>query len=180
MNDENVSSVDPQGTKIGTDRLDRFRETDRIRIGLPPKGWFGAHGARLVSDLEVPSMTRCSPRDVDYQAPVLSTSMSRSATFRVTVRGRFTNLDDAARAYLLREQPNHDIFKSAYTAEGTFTYDERIQFFNFRYEVRSAATADEAAAVGVREAESFLQTLGYGYTGLKSTAVDTASIWSSD
>jgi hypothetical protein len=31
--------------------------------------------------------------------------------YRVTVRGKFGFLDEATRAYLTREQPEHDIFK---------------------------------------------------------------------
>lgn len=106
--------------------------------------------------------------------------MATETVYRVTVRGRFDGLDDATRAYLAREQSEHDIFKSAYTAEGTFTYDERILFFNLRYEVRTADGADEAEAIGRHEAESFLRTLGYGYTGLKVTTVDTSAMWSAD
>ena len=106
--------------------------------------------------------------------------MSPASTFRVTIRGRFDGLDERTRAYLIREQPEHDIFRSAYTAEGTFTYDERIQFFNFRYEIRHLDNADEAGALGMMQAESFLRTLGYGYKGLKSNVVDTADIWSNE
>lgn len=106
--------------------------------------------------------------------------MSAEIVYRVTVRGRFDDLADATRAYLAREQNHHDIFKSAYTAEGTFTYDERIMFFNLRYEVRTTKGADDADMIGRLEAESFLQTLGYGYTALKVTVVDTSTMWTTD
>ena len=96
--------------------------------------------------------------------------------FRVTVRGRFRDLTDAARRYLSGAQPEHDIFRSAYTEEGTFTYDERVQFFNLRYEVRGgdAAAAEET---GRSEAEQFLRTMGFGYTGLTVNVVDVGAIW---
>lgn len=79
---------------------------------------------------------------------------SRKA-FRVTVRGRFLDLSDEARLYLAGEQPEHDIFKSAYTVEGTFTYDARIDFFNLRYELRVSgdSPAESASAQGLHEAE---------------------------
>ena len=70
--------------------------------------------------------------------------MSSDRVHRVTVRGRFHQLTDEARRYLVTAQPEHDIFVSAFTAEGTFTYDERIAFFNLRYEIRGA---DDDAAV---------------------------------
>lgn len=104
--------------------------------------------------------------------------VTTAGVFRVTVRGRFDKLDDSHRAYLLRAQPEHDIFKSAYTAEGTFTYDDRLLFFNLRYEVRTDRGADDAATTGLLEAEAFLRTLGYGFKGLKVDVVDTSAMWS--
>lgn len=103
--------------------------------------------------------------------------MSSEHVYRVTVRGRFSGLDSGARLRLARSQPDHDIFKSAYTAEGTFTYDERILFFNLRYEVRTAGGPDDAGTTGLREAESFLRTLGYGFSNLKVDVVDASAIW---
>jgi hypothetical protein len=41
--------------------------------------------------------------------------------FRVTVRGRFADLTHDARRFLVAAQSEHDIFVSAYTAEGTLT-----------------------------------------------------------
>jgi Family of unknown function (DUF6204) len=98
--------------------------------------------------------------------------------FRVTVRGRFADLTDQARQYLTRSQPDHDIFKSAYTPEGTFTYDDRIAFFNLRYELRgSGADAVEVAELeGLDEAERFLGTMGFGYTALKATVTDMSAM----
>ena len=70
--------------------------------------------------------------------------------FRVTVRGRFADLTDRARALLVRSQADHDIFLSAYTPEGTFTYDAAIAFFNLRYELRGV----RARRRGTRRARS--------------------------
>lgn len=106
--------------------------------------------------------------------------MLAASVYRVTVRGRFSGLDEKARAYLAREQPEHDIFKSAYTTEGTFTYDTDIRFFNLRYEVRTAEGAGAAGKIGLAEAESFLQTLGYGFEKLKVNVVDTSTMWHAD
>lgn len=98
--------------------------------------------------------------------------------YRVTVRGKFGSLDDATRAYLTREQSEHDIFKSAYTAEGTFTYDERIQFFNLRYEIRCDGYSDDAENLARQEAEFFLRTLKIPHEITKVSVVDTSSMWS--
>ncbi len=106
--------------------------------------------------------------------------MLAASVYRVTVRGRFSGLDEKARAYLLREQPEHDIFKSAYTTEGTFTYDTDIRFFNLRYEVRTAEGTDAAGKIGLAEAEAFLRTLGYGFEKLKVNVVDTSTMWNAD
>ena len=106
--------------------------------------------------------------------------MLAASVYRVTVRGRFASLDEKTRTYLAREQPDHDIFKSAYTTEGTFTYDTDIRFFNLRYEVRTTEGADEAGKIGLAEAEAFLRTLGYGFEKLKVNVVDTSAMWHAD
>jgi hypothetical protein len=96
--------------------------------------------------------------------------------FRVTVRGRFRELNDEARRYLTRAQAEHDIFVSAFTPEGTFTYDARLAFFNLRYEIRSATDADPAAAA-LAESEMLLRTMGFGYSHLRTDVVDATAIW---
>ena len=98
--------------------------------------------------------------------------------YRVTVRGKFGSLDEATHAYLAREQPEHDIFKSAYTAEGTFTYDERIQFFNLRYEIHCDGESDGPETLARQEAERFLRTLKILHEITKVSVVDTSSMWS--
>lgn len=103
--------------------------------------------------------------------------MTASNVHRVTVRGRFHQLSEPARQYLTAAQPEHDIFVSAYTEEGTFTYDERIAFFNLRYEVRGAVDEKTAGEQGLVEAELFLRTMGFGYRGMKVDVVDTGAIW---
>lgn len=51
---------------------------------------------------------------------------------------------EAARAHLERHVDEHDIFESAYTTEGTFTHDRRIDFFNMRFEVDVDADSQSA------------------------------------
>ncbi len=97
--------------------------------------------------------------------------------YRVTVRGRFHQLSERARTQLVRELPEHDIFKSSYSPEGTFTYDASILFFNLRYEIRTDEGGEAAGAMGIQEADSFLRTLDYGYEKLKVNVVDTSAMW---
>jgi Family of unknown function (DUF6204) len=104
--------------------------------------------------------------------------------YRVTVRGRFRELSDEARRYLTRAQAEHDIFVSAFTPEGTFTYDARLAFFNLRYEIRSAADGANSATqpadpatTALAESELFLRTMGFGYSHLRTDVVDATSIW---
>ena len=104
-------------------------------------------------------------------------SETPTTVHRVTVRGRFADLTEQAQRYLTGAREEHDIFLSAYTAEGTFTYDQAIRFFNLRYEIRGAGGDDEAGVQGLEEAEQFLRTMGFGYTGLTVNVVDTGAIW---
>lgn len=103
--------------------------------------------------------------------------MSSERVYRVTVRGRFKDLSEQARSYLLKAQSEHDIFKSAFTAEGTFTYDEKVQFFNLRYEVRTADGSEAAGLIAQNEAEMFLKTLGYSSHPLKASVTDASAMW---
>ena len=103
--------------------------------------------------------------------------MSFERVYRVTARGRFKDLSEQARSYLVKAQPEHDIFKSAHTAEGTFTYDERVLFFNLRYEVRTSEGAETAANIGQKEAELFLKTLDYSSHPLKMWVTDVSAMW---
>lgn len=98
--------------------------------------------------------------------------------FRVTVRGRFAGLSEAARRRLVAAQAEHDLFLSAFTEEGTFSYDDRIQFFNLRYEVRlrDGAPESDATELALLQAEDFLRTLGIGATGLRAAAMDMSAM----
>ena len=106
----------------------------------------------------------------------MSASAGSTGVYRVTIRGRFTDLTDQARAYLQRHVDEHDIFVSAYTPEGTLTYDKKLDFFNLRYEVR-ADDADGATERALGEAGSFLSTMGLVHGPLKTTVVDMATMW---
>lgn len=103
--------------------------------------------------------------------------------YRVVVRGHVAELDDEVRAALLAEAEEHSIFRSAFTADGTFTYDERLVAFNLRYEIRVPDDADgaEAGATAVDEAlaraSAWLSSVGIGHKHLRATATDMADLW---
>lgn len=107
-------------------------------------------------------------------------SDDETRVFRVTVRGRFAGLTDQARAFLERSLAEHDILLSAYTPEGTFTYDRAIAFFNLRYELRASGpdAAELVELEAVDEAERFLRTMGLGAKGLRTDVVDMSAMTS--
>lgn len=100
--------------------------------------------------------------------------------FRVTVRGQFSELSEQSRTYLARSQHDHDIFQSAYTPEGTFTYDAAIAFFNVRYELRASGpdAAELVELEALDEAERFLTTMGFASKKLRANVVDMSTMTS--
>jgi hypothetical protein len=99
---------------------------------------------------------------------------------RVVVRGQFSDLTDEQRAALLAEVDDHDIFKSSFTEWGTFTYDDNLVAFNFRYEVRIDPDSDasqDPAALGLARATAQLIEWGIGHKHLRATAADMSAMW---
>ena len=105
--------------------------------------------------------------------------------YRVVVRGQFDDLAPDRREVLLAEADNHDIFKAAYTKEGTFTYEPNLVAFQFRYEIRimaddSDSPADNEAAVVAQaeeQATTFLQQAGFGHKRLRFEPTNMADFW---
>lgn len=98
--------------------------------------------------------------------------------FRATVRGQFGELSDRARRQLVTAVDEHSIFVSAFTPEGTFTYDEKIAFFNLRYELRvEGDDAELAELMALDEAETFLRTMGFTHRGLTAKVANMSAVW---
>ncbi len=100
--------------------------------------------------------------------------------YRATVRGRFADLDDNTRATLLAEAAEHETLVAArFTPAGSFVYDERLQFFSFRFELRE--TGNDHALEVIAHAEALavaaLDSQGIGFRDLKVTARDMADVW---
>ncbi len=103
--------------------------------------------------------------------------------FRVVVRGHFHDLDPRQRSILLAEAPNHEIFRSAYTADGTLTYEPNLVAFSFRYEIRDsddppAGAEDRVIEVAMARTRASLEAMGVDHRHLRATATDMASVWS--
>ena len=93
-------------------------------------------------------------------------------TYRVVVRGFFDGLDDAQRSRLRDRAVVHDLFSSAFTDEGTLTYDATVSAFSHRVTVHVDSGPDEVAdahAAGELSAMERLDAEGLGYRRLRST-----------
>ncbi|MEZ5227885.1 MAG: DUF6204 family protein [Acidimicrobiales bacterium] len=102
--------------------------------------------------------------------------------YRAVVRGQFADLDDAHRTELRAHAAEHDYFHSAFTKDGTFTYDEQVVSFNLRYELRFPSDADDASSAAAEQsalerAKRFLDAEGLGYKRLRANVTDMASMW---
>jgi hypothetical protein len=102
--------------------------------------------------------------------------------FRVTVRGRFENLTDDLRQDLRAGLADHDALLAEFTDAGTLTYDARLQFFSFRYQVRAEADNVVDAEAGARvlatdRAWAYLDQRGLGYSELTVKATNMADAW---
>ncbi len=109
--------------------------------------------------------------------PPASTASSCAATSTVSTTSRRANLRAAA--------PDHEIFKSAYTREGTLTYEPNLVAFSFRYEVREAddalsgAEAERAVIDAAKaQARASLEVMGVEHRHLRATATNMADVWS--
>ena len=107
--------------------------------------------------------------------------------YRAVVRGHFSNLDDAMRKALIADADIHTYFDSAFTPDGTFTYDKPLVAFNLRYEMRfvpddpsdpdDAVTVTEVEAAAMERATAWLDAQGYGRRNLTVSVTDMASMW---
>ena len=111
--------------------------------------------------------------------------------FRVVVRGEFADLTSDQREALLAEAEEHDIFRSAFTTDGTFTYDRRLVAFNLRYEIRldvdlplpqaglsfPESQETQAVAVAMEHALTDLSGWGLSHKRLRASAADMSEMW---
>ena len=100
-------------------------------------------------------------------------------TFRITVRGAFTDLDEGRREELLARATEHDILTAAFTADGHVTYDIATRpFFTFRFEATGDAAddLDPATARAEARARAWLAERGYGFKNLVAQGEDLSEM----
>lgn len=110
----------------------------------------------------------------------MATQHATQHTYRVIVRGTFSELTDEARAWLLGEVEEHGLSQMRFTPEGSLTYDRVLKHFSYRFVVVSDAAdgEDMAAVVAEDRAETALRALGggvgvgVGFGELRSTVTD--------
>ena len=97
-------------------------------------------------------------------------------TYRVIVRGFFTDLDETQRTALLDVVDQHDLLSAAFTDEGTLIYDRALRNFTIRCVVRQSSEArpgvDDDAAVqqGCERAAAMLSARNLKHGPLRATA----------
>ena len=155
--------------------------------GRPVQRAVGQGVGRHRSILPRPIATRSPSRLVAERCctsapPRCDTAPMPTHIFRVTVKGRFADLDQAARDRLRAELDRYDYSLAGYTDGGTFMYDRMIDFFTFRVRLRELSDDWDEAHDAVRErgeamARQVLDGLGVGCRDLKVRADDMADVW---
>ena len=102
---------------------------------------------------------------------------------RVTVRGRFRDLDDTSREALVASAHEHEAIGAAFTPTGTLTYDRAVDFFSFRFEVRTddevvGRRPSDVHAIGEQRAVDQLRRAALAHGPLKVQSTDMADVWS--
>ena len=103
-------------------------------------------------------------------------SLVSERTYRVIVRGFFTDLAEAQQAALLADVDQHDILSASFTDEGTLIYDRALRNFTVRCVVRQTSEArpgvddENAVQAGIDRADAILAQQGLAHGPLRATA----------
>ncbi|GGP54382.1 DUF6204 family protein [Saccharothrix coeruleofusca] len=95
-------------------------------------------------------------------------------TYRVIVRGRFTDLDQAGRQRLLAQVDRHGLLTNGFSERGALSYDRSLDFFSFRVQLRAEveasdrAVCDRAMALAAQAVEAF----GVDFRDMRASATD--------
>jgi hypothetical protein len=101
--------------------------------------------------------------------------MPEEHTYRVTVRGRFADLDDPARTRLLAVADQHDMLTAGgFPEDGALTYDHALDFFSFRVQLRSEVEATDRTVCdrGRTLAARAVEALEVDYRDMRASATD--------
>ncbi|MGW4056944.1 DUF6204 family protein [Amycolatopsis sp. NPDC004747] len=89
--------------------------------------------------------------------------------FRVTIRGKFGELDEAGKAAVLAAGD------TAFTEAGTFTHDGSVSAFTFRCQV-PAGHAEDGEREATQRALAVLDAHGHPYQVLRTAVTDMRRI----
>lgn len=95
-------------------------------------------------------------------------------TYRVMVRGRFTDLDDAGRERLLAAVDRHGVLTNGFSEQGALSYDRSLDFFSFRVQLRAEVEATDRAVCdrGLALAARAVEAFGVDFRDLRASATD--------
>jgi hypothetical protein len=104
--------------------------------------------------------------------------MADEHTYRVLVRGRFAELDDAGRQRLRAAAGEHDMLSAGFTDDGNLSYDDALDFFSFRVQFTAEVAADDRAVCdrGLKLAATAVEELGVDFRDLRASATDVDRI----
>jgi uncharacterized protein DUF6204 len=100
--------------------------------------------------------------------------MAEEHTYRVLVRGRFTDLDDAGRSRLLAVVEDHDLLTGGFSDDGALSFDRTLDFFSYRVQFRATVEATDRAVCdrGLALAARAVEDLGVDFRDMKASATD--------
>jgi hypothetical protein len=101
--------------------------------------------------------------------------MSEEHTYRVLVRGRFTDLDEPGRARLRAAANQHDMLTAGFSEEsGGLAYDQALDFFSFRVQLRAKVEATDRTVCdqGLAMAAHAVEALGVDFRDMRASATD--------
>ena len=101
--------------------------------------------------------------------------MPEEHTYRVTVRGRFADLDEAGRASLRAVADQHDMLTAGgFPEDGALTYDHALDFFSYRVQLRSEVETTDRAVCdrGLKLATRAVEALGVDFRDMRASATD--------
>ncbi|MEV6110058.1 DUF6204 family protein [Streptomyces sp. NPDC051940] len=92
--------------------------------------------------------------------------------FRVSVRGKFKDLDERQRESLRAEA---GVMQTAFSEEGSFSYDSGLSVFTFRVQLAPESDDEDEDDAGLR-ALAALEARGYPHEVIKVAVTDMRAI----
>lgn len=96
--------------------------------------------------------------------------------YRMTVRGRFADLDEDQRRSLRAEQKDHDMFAARFSPEGSFLYAPELATYQHRFLITVDESAPEDAETLARIEAEQLAVGDLDPRGLSGRTVDVSAV----